>query len=79
MINRKDVLIKRAASTGNLNPYSVDFEKSDIEYFGNTEYLVIRDNADILSVFLIYEWQVEALEPEDWPDYLLDEAAEVEA
>jgi len=81
MINRNLVLIKRAAYyCGNqIFPNGtfieeIDFEKSAVEEFDYSEYVVLRSTDDILAVFLVDEWQVEKLPPERWPDYLLEEA-----
>ena len=76
MINRDKVLIKRAAA---LNDADVDYERSAVEELDGEEYVILRSNADILSVFFVDEWQVKKLEPENWPDYLLEEAESVEA
>jgi len=74
MIDRNDVLLKRAVSSSGINPYCVDLDRSAVEEFSLAEYAVLRSNADILSVFLVDAWQVKELAPELWPDYLLDEA-----
>jgi hypothetical protein len=76
IIVRKDVLIKRALlSCGSqIEPTIVDFEKSVVEEFDYEEYVILRSVTDILAVFLADDWQVSMLEPERWPDYLLDEA-----
>ena len=82
MINRDEVLIKRALSFDDSRSYipaDVDLERSAVEEFDGSEYVVIRSGSDVLSVFLVDDWQVEKLEPEEWPDYLLEEAEEVEA
>jgi len=41
--------------------------------------VVLRSGSGILAVFLVDECQVDLLEPNDWPDYLLDESVLVEA
>ena len=84
MINRDEVLIKRALSfcdggRSEYTPADVDHERSAVEEFDGSEYVVIRSSSDVLSVFLVDDWQVKKLEPEKWPDDLLEEAEEVEA
>ena len=61
MIKREDVLIKRAVSSSEINPYCVDLDRSAVEEFSLAEYVVLRSNSDILSVFLVDEWQVSEL------------------
>ena len=83
-ISRKNVLKKRAVvfngGRGIFNhPSDVDYERSAVEEFDGDELVVIRSNTDILSVFAVEGWQVKPLEPEDWPDELLEEAESVEA
>ena len=83
MIRRKDILIKRAISSSEdycqAAHVRIDLEKSAIEESDGNEYVVLRSNSDVISAFLVNEWQVEELEPENWPDYLLDEAERIEA
>jgi hypothetical protein len=84
MINRHEVLIKRAVSADdgrmhNYVPADVDYKRSAVEEFDHDEYVVLRSGSDILSVFLVDDWQVTETEPEKWPDYLLEEAEAVEA
>jgi hypothetical protein len=73
---RSEVLIKRALliSSSHIDPSIVDFERSVLEEFDYEEYVILRSANDILAVFLVDNWQVSMLEPEKWPDYLLDEA-----
>ena len=78
MINRNEVLLKRAISSSEVNPYCVDLERSTVDEYNNAEFVVLRSDTDILSVFLVIEWQVKELELHDWPDYLLEEAEVVE-
>ena len=76
-INRDKVLINRAASK--FEGVGVDSEKSSVDVLDNEEFVVLRSSSDILAVFAANEWQVTMLEPEDWPDELLDEAELIEA
>jgi len=82
-IDRDKVLIKRAVGFNGgrgvcIYPADIDFDRSAVEGFDSNEYVVIRSNSDILSVFLVEGWQVKLLEHEEWPDELLDEAESAE-
>jgi len=89
MINRNDVLVKRAAHYSDsriypngINYEEIDFERSTLEEFDYHEYVVLRSADDVLLVFLVAidePWQVERLPPERWPDYLLEESKLIEA
>jgi hypothetical protein len=78
-VSRNEVLVKRAVQIlsreHGVKPEEIlyDYNRSDVEEFDGSEYVVLRDDAEILAVFLVDEWQVERLEPENWPDYLLEE------
>lgn len=69
MINRDEVLIKRAEKVSEILA-----KEAAVEDYDGTEYVVFRNNSNVMDVFLVDDWQVKQLEPEDWPDYLLDEA-----
>ena len=75
MLDKNEVLIKRAAQEKGtyITTLDFDFEKSTVEEFEGDEYVVLRKSSNILSVFLVDNWQVTELKPENWPDYLLDE------
>jgi hypothetical protein len=79
-INRNDVLIKRAiqieAREAGAKPGEVPCNGSDVEEFDDYEYVVLRNNSEILSVFRVDGWQVERLNSENWPDCLLEEAGQ---
>ena len=81
-INRDNVLIARAVKaeelSGNIT-FDVDYEESAVErVFGeDNDYVVLRSESDIISVYLVDDWQVHKVDPENWPDYLLDEAEQV--
>ena len=70
-INRSDVLIARAVKAGSW--FGVDYKRSTVEEHYNQEFVVLRGRSNLIAVFSVYEWQVEELEPEDWPDDLLAE------
>ena len=76
MIARDEILLKRAVSACNMA--GIDFERSAIEEFGDAEFVVLRSDTDLLSVFAVNQWQVKELEPEEWPDVFLDEAEQTE-
>lgn len=82
MINRNEILIKRAESSKfneMINFSDVDYERSEVTRYDDNDYVVLRNSSDILSVFIVDEWQVRELEPEYWPDHLLDEAEAIGA
>jgi len=82
MINRDVVLIKRAVmydGAWGWSPSDVDYKRSAVEGIDGVEFVVLRSDTDILSVFSVEGWQIELLAPEDWPDELLDESLPEEA